>query len=257
VSLEAMTAVFARTDLPPYERLVMLALADRADDELTCFPSIADICQRTGMAERGVQNVLNRLEQTGFLVIRRGGGRHTRNGYILLIGHENPARHAPIAEDKPRTRNPVSHAETPHPVQETPHGITLNPAPGAHEPSLTLIEPRIEDTPSIPLNQNPEPKARLPADWALSDEGWAYARSKQIPDEDIRDEATGFHAYWTDRGEKKSKRGWEQTWANRVRSIAGRYAARGRMAFQAGPGRHGQGSSIASIVARRRIEGTV
>ncbi len=142
MSLEAMTAVFARTDLPPYERLVMLALADRADDELTCFPSIADICQRTGMAERGVQNVLNRLEQTGFLVIRRGGGRHTRNGYILLIGHENPARRAPIAEDKPRTRNPVSHAETPHPVPETPHAITLNPAPGAHEPSLTLIEPK-------------------------------------------------------------------------------------------------------------------
>ena len=27
-------------------------------------------------------------------------------------------------------------------MPETPHAITLNPAPGAHEPSLTLIEPK-------------------------------------------------------------------------------------------------------------------
>ena len=264
MSLDATRAVFARTDLPPYERLVMLALADRADDEMTCFPSIADICQRTGMGERGVQKVLNRLEETGFLIIRRGGGKHVRNGYLLLVKADNPAHDAPYQGDKPRTECAVSGPEdsdTPHHVPDTPHPVTSYPAPGAHEPSLTIIEPR-EEPPCIPqaaktAEGKPEPKARLPANWALSDEGWAYARSKQIPDEDIRDEAAGFHAYWTDRGEKKSQRGWEHCWQTRVRAIAGRYAARRGVAFQAGTSRHGQGGSLASIVARRRAEGAV
>ena len=121
-------------------------------------------------------------------------------------------------------------------------------------------EPDKEDMgkPISPADKPPD-KMRLPADWALSDEGWAYARSQAIPDEVIRDEAAGFHAYWTDRRDrdaKKSERGWEQCWANRCRSISGRYAGRG-MAGQAGTGRHGQGGSIASIAARRWASGEV
>lgn len=123
----------------------MLALADRADAEMTCFPSIADICQRTGMGERGVQNVLNRLEAAGFLVIKRGGGRQVRNGYLLLISAEYPAHDAPYTEGNtphpipiPRMENPAPHSNTPHPIPNTPHPITLNPAPDAH---VTLKNP--------------------------------------------------------------------------------------------------------------------
>lgn len=121
------------------------------------------------------------------------------------------------------------------------------------------LEPDKKEDMGKPISPEDKPpdKMRLPADWALSDEGWAYARSQAIPDEVIRDEAAGFHAYWTDRRDrdaKKSERGWEQCWANRCRSIAGRYAGRG-MAGQTSPGRHGQGSSIASIAARRWAAG--
>lgn len=104
----------------------------------------------------------------------------------------------------------------------------------------------------------PEPKARLPANWTLSDEGWAYARSQQIPDGVIEDEARGFHAYWSDRRDRdasKSARGWEACWQNRCRSIAGRYQRGGGVAGKAAPGGYGQGRSLASIVAERRING--
>jgi uncharacterized protein YdaU (DUF1376 family) len=125
----------------------------------------------------------------------------------------------------------------------------------------TREEKRREEDMGKPISpaDKPPDKMRLPADWALSDEGWAYARSQAIPDEVIEDEARGFHAYWTDRRDrdaKKSERGWEQCWANRCRSIAGRYTGRG-VAGQAGPGRHGQGGSIASIAARRWAVGQV
>lgn len=124
-------------------------------------------------------------------------------------------------------------------------------------------EPDIEiGKPISPTAKNspPEPKARLPADWALSDAGWAYARSQKIPDEVIVDEARGFHAYWSDRRDRdasKSARGWEATWENRCRAISGRYQSRGGMAGQAAPYGYGQGGSIASIAARRRATGQV
>lgn len=149
MSIEAMNAVFARDDLPPYERLVMLALADRCDDEMTCFPSIPDICQRTGMGERGVQNVINRLEESGFLTVRRGGGRRSSNGYLLHIHPEKPRTPCPVSDDKPRTGCtvtddkpripcPVYEPKTPHPVTETPHPIpkTPHPVPPNHQGTI-------------------------------------------------------------------------------------------------------------------------
>jgi uncharacterized protein YdaU (DUF1376 family) len=129
----------------------------------------------------------------------------------------------------------------------------------APTPIPTPIKTEDIGKPISPAVEKPSPKARLPADWALNDEGWAYARSQAIPDKVIEDEARGFHAYWTDRRDrdaKKSARGWEQCWANRCRAIAGRYAGRG-MAGPAAPGGYGQGGSIASIAARRRAQGQV
>ena len=116
-------------------------------------------------------------------------------------------------------------------------------------------EPEERDT-GKPVS--PEPKERLPEGWILSEDGLAYARSQNIPDEVIHDEARGFHAYWSDRRDrdsKKSARGWEQCWANRCRDIATRY--RRGVAGQAKPNGYGQGSSIACIAARRRLAGQV
>ena len=146
MSLSLINAVFA-SNLDPYERLVMLALADRADDATgACYPSIPDICARTGMKERGVQNVVKRLVEVGVLEVNWGGGRHQRNTYFIKI---NPAPDAGYSE-KPRTENTVSHAETPHAITETPHPITINPAPDAGEPSITTIEPREEKVTRFP-----------------------------------------------------------------------------------------------------------
>lgn len=108
-----------------------------------------------------------------------------------------------------------------------------------------------------PPKSKPPPKARLPDDWALSDEGWAYAREHGIPEAIIHDEARGFHAYWSDRSDRdarKSERGWEQCWQSWVRRICTRYQGRG-VAGGTSPGGSGQGGSIASIVARRRASG--
>ena len=133
-----MQTVFEMADLPPYERLVLLALADHADDNGRCYPSIKRLCDRTGMGERGVQKVIKRLSEMGLVSVSVGGGRGGTSVYHLTL---NPASGAVNSNDKPRTENPVSGYKTPHAVPKTPHPVTLNPAPGAPEPSRTVIEP--------------------------------------------------------------------------------------------------------------------
>ena len=202
------------------QRFVLIALADNANDDGECWPSVATVSRKTGLCERSVRQALRQLEVDGWLSTEINGGRGGANKY------------------------------------------TINPAPDAPEPSLNhQLEPSKKEDMGKPISpaDKPPDKMRLPEDWALSDEGWAYARSQAIPDEVIEDEARGFHAYWTDRRDrdaKKSARGWEQCWANRCRSIAGRYKGRG-MAGPSFGGGYGQGGSIASIVAGRRARGEI
>lgn len=112
------------------ERFVLLALADYANDEGECWPSIAGICRKTCMSERGVQGVIRRLQSSGWLSVSIGSGRRNCNVYTI----KNPAPPAP------RTTCP------PHMDAETPHMDAINPAPPAPEPSLTIKEPSLSSS---------------------------------------------------------------------------------------------------------------
>jgi hypothetical protein len=260
-----MKMVFESDTLEPYDRLVMLVLAEHADEHGVCYPSVARICARSGMGERGVQGVLKRLHDRGHIVIDANGGKRGANLYRLNMT-ATPAPDAPL---DPRTTCPTPASDAPACDAPPPHGMHPTPAPDAPPPPhpvhpnrhLTIIEPSEERTPlGSPDDEKPSRKARLPANWTLSDEGWEYARSKNIPDEDIADEARGFHAYWTDRTDadsRKSARGWEQCWAGWCRRIAGRYAKGRGMAVSAKATGHGRGGSIASVVAQRILDGKI
>jgi hypothetical protein len=53
-------------DITSSEKLVLLAMADHADDAgKSCFPSITRIAHKSSMTRRGVQKVLRRLEDKG------------------------------------------------------------------------------------------------------------------------------------------------------------------------------------------------
>jgi hypothetical protein len=125
MSIRVMSQVWESTTLDPFERLVLLSLADHADDEGHCYPSIARLCRRTGMKERGVQNVIRRLEEKGCLTIAPNKGKRGTNLYTVT-----PAPDAP-----PHSMHPAPDA--PHPRTR----CTPTPAPGAPEPSFNHQEP--------------------------------------------------------------------------------------------------------------------
>ena len=54
-------------DIGPTERLVMITLANFADDKGECWPSISTMMKATGLSRNGLKKVLVRLENDGWL----------------------------------------------------------------------------------------------------------------------------------------------------------------------------------------------
>ncbi|OYZ14337.1 MAG: hypothetical protein B7Y35_11250 [Sphingomonadales bacterium 28-64-96] len=75
MSITLMSEVWA-CDLPPTEKLVLMALADRAnDDGVQCYPGIREICRKTGASERTVQGCIKRLVEAGHLTRNERPGK--------------------------------------------------------------------------------------------------------------------------------------------------------------------------------------
>lgn len=84
--------------LPPAPKLVLMALADIADDIGFCFPSIALLAMKVSMDERSVQRILRKLTGDGFVSIEqrfRADRAQTSNGYRLAIDHLPAICHPP------------------------------------------------------------------------------------------------------------------------------------------------------------------
>lgn len=76
-----MTNVWERTDLSQSETLVALALADHADDDGECWPSLERIAVKARLKKRQTQRVIQRLEELGVIQVERAVGRRNTNCY--------------------------------------------------------------------------------------------------------------------------------------------------------------------------------
>jgi hypothetical protein len=86
MSLKQMTYVFDDKTLKPVQKLIMLALADNANNEGVCFPSWNTIIEKTGISRGSLSANISILEQKRYLLKknrnRKSGGR-TSNKYLL------------------------------------------------------------------------------------------------------------------------------------------------------------------------------
>lgn len=136
MSIKIMSLVWEKGPQNQAERFVLLALADFANDAGECWPSVDAIAAKTCLKERGVRQILRRLEDAGWLATAIGGGRHGCNNYRI-----NPAPHAPLLGEKPGMVCPPAPNAPRHETTNTRHMTAQNPAPHAPEPSRTVKEP--------------------------------------------------------------------------------------------------------------------
>lgn len=79
------------------QKAVLIALADHADEENSCWPSIARLVRRVEFSKRAVQAAVHELQRRGLLTIEEKSGTASR--YFLHVG-ESPMNEECI----PRTR---------------------------------------------------------------------------------------------------------------------------------------------------------
>lgn len=81
------TAWAYELELPSPRKFVLVALADFADENGTCFPSQHRLMRMTGLGERAVRNSLRALEDEGLImsVARYEDGRRIPNRYRLSM----------------------------------------------------------------------------------------------------------------------------------------------------------------------------
>lgn len=75
--------------LPPAPKLVLMSLADNADEEGYCWPRVKSVAKRCNVSERTVQRTLRVFEASDLLKVTRRfrpeSGRQTSNGYQLNL----------------------------------------------------------------------------------------------------------------------------------------------------------------------------
>ena len=95
-----------RQALAPTLKLVLMALADAADDQGACWPSIATLARKCTVSTRTVQRSLRTLIDSGLLIAelrQRRDGSSTSNRYRLLIaGGDNLSPPRETDDTQPR-----------------------------------------------------------------------------------------------------------------------------------------------------------
>ncbi len=150
MSLMMMTEAFKRKVGNPARKLVLLKLADNANDQGECWPSYGHIASECEMGRSTVKAHIKRLAADGYLLIqeRRKGERQSSNMYKLTLEQGKE-----VSRAKPKRR-----AGEKKPMLIP--GQILTPVKIRPHPGQILTPPRsaVDPTPGQPLT--PEPVSR-------------------------------------------------------------------------------------------------
>lgn len=131
MSILVMSLVWTHGPEAPHQRLMMLAIADNANDRGVAWPSVATLAAKCSVQERAAQYTLQTLQREGWLAIEERPGR---SNYYRV----NMARMRDAVDCTPATNDGGA-------VDDTPGGATHDTPPVqpvAPEPSLNRhVEP--------------------------------------------------------------------------------------------------------------------
>jgi len=109
MSVKIMSLVWEHAPYSEGSLLVLLALADWADDNGIAWPSVPALAKKARLKPRRTQYVIRKLQSDGFVDIEDGGGRNKQHRYSLNLDKLKGAINAPYIE-KPSEINSAINA---------------------------------------------------------------------------------------------------------------------------------------------------
>jgi len=120
-----MSACWPMQGMSAAQKAVLISLADQANDDGYCWPSVKTITVRTCLSERAVQGAIKWLAAAGILRTSERSGTST-------VYHLTPAAYAPPQEMRPAPAAPSPAPAAGVPPQE------LHPTPAAAAPKPSM-----------------------------------------------------------------------------------------------------------------------
>lgn len=86
MSIRVMNRVWEHAEYKESTLLILLALADFADDNGICWPEVPTLAAKARVSDRRAIDIIQALEKDGAIIYQRGGGRGRRSLYGVLVG---------------------------------------------------------------------------------------------------------------------------------------------------------------------------
>lgn len=150
MSISAMNWAWG-LDVPTGEKIVLLALADRANDDGECWPGYASMAEKCSMSERNVMRIVVALEEKNLLKIdhRKNpeNNRQKTNVYHLNI------------EQKPGDTMSPGNVQKPGDICDKKPGDTMSPNTSVNQPPVVEVT-SVTSTPREDKPKTAPPKVR-------------------------------------------------------------------------------------------------
>jgi hypothetical protein len=160
MSIEIMSAVWKFTMENHTQKLVLIALADNANDQGSCYPSIPTLAMKCDLCENGVRNQIRAFQKSGMLTVRTGGGKLANTYQFDLKKLVKAPLHAMHPTPAPGEGDPCTPCTPPlHAVNPNHHSTIIQPSlkkeggaaalPSAASQSEPVVVPAELNTPEF------------------------------------------------------------------------------------------------------------
>ena len=181
--------------ISPTAKAVLISLADNANDQGHCWPSLSTIAMRTCFSERAVQNGIKWLEEHGLVKANRSNGRHTT--YVVTPnGFQPPQEMHGLVDANPST------SFTPE-ADAPPQQMRHTPAADAGDPRTTCVTPPQE----VPTNRH-----RTVNEPSKNRQTGSAEKPKTTKPKTAPAMAEGFDRFWTVYPRKDGKQDALKAW---------------------------------------------
>lgn len=266
MSVTVLRRVIENSSATGGARLLLLVLAEHADDNGKCWPSVGTLARECRCSKRYVTANLRALESSGDITTeQKTGNRSTYFVTTKILNDSSPLKNGSVLND---SSQPMNHSSA------TPELSFTQTVKNRNEPSNPPIVPPMENDdgdkdedgdsldigpgegkpgkPDKPKAKTGSPgvKRRIAEDRQPDHAAIAYAKQHGV---DVHREWPKFVNHWIDR-DAKTERGWAAAWRNWcLRSLE--YAERDKR--MAGPARTGKPSDWieAFAMAEREANG--
>ena len=171
MSTHILSSCWSLTGMSPTQKLVLISLADQANDDGVCWPSIRRMSERTCLSDRAIRDAVAWLSASGILSVTHR--YNSSNVYTITASNFSPVSAycsppAPSSPPAPIAGTPCAKRRTPlRQVPPNHQGTVREPSVGDSRPATADGQAYLE---RVTSHENANQPITMTTDWQPGDQ---------------------------------------------------------------------------------------